>query len=816
MLDIARPIVADGMVPVVGVESVGGGGGGPSVTSREITINSAYIDADVSNLLTWVPLWGVANVAAGAAGGRLAVKDSGGSVIPFYPTRHNVILRDGSWSWFSGPVSIMTSGGKLITGGVTGGGSNDAIVVSSIDTTTGIVQSSTIAGYAQDGDDHNNPALLELPSGHILIAYPPHGTFTDCKFRISTSAGDISSWNTERSVAGGTADGWSYANLFYLSGVGTGGTLFLIYRQFNSGTPSWYMRSAVYGDGAGSADVNVAAGTITWGSEVQVFTSGPGYYPYLVLDDNGTDRIDALISVGHPNVAHNAAICHCYFDGTTWHRTGGASLTLPITVASHLQGTDSEVMAYDDALDRSGTQVDDMWVWDVHRRADGTVQAGMVRWNGTSITDPVYYVGRSASGGAWSVESTGYSASRVTLPGTTAEVYYTGGLCIDRRTDNTYYIVVPAGGETESPVTSTYSVLGKATKSGSWSYEELWSASNQKILRPLPVKGHPLDGSVGAEIVFQMSEKYDNYTPYLDRETSGILGYPVLREHAGVWVRIPTVTAAGGAVLTLEYGDGVTPGQESRVNTFQDLAWDVLTGQGQDTHCDAPSLSLPGDGDAHITRQTLAGNWSFPVPDSIWVNAVRPITGLTSWLDVDGFATTPWTAGLAELTVLSLLEYDSSGADEHSLLSAWVTGGQWLLLRLEPASPADSMEMFIFDNSTTQQGGAITGAGAIPANTVSLISSMYDSDGDGGNQLLKGRVNGVVGASITPGNANGPLRSIGTATGLRIGLSNGATDRFFGVLGPQLAFAAALSDAYIDAIYHSWVESDFYSIGAES
>ncbi|MCB1742736.1 MAG: hypothetical protein KDK91_20340 [Gammaproteobacteria bacterium] len=106
------------------------------MVQREITINASYIDADVSNLLTWVPLWGVANVEEQAAGGRIAVKDSGGGVIPFWPTRHHVLAHEGSWTWFNSPTAIYTSGGKIITGGVSGV-TTDAILVSGIDTTTG-------------------------------------------------------------------------------------------------------------------------------------------------------------------------------------------------------------------------------------------------------------------------------------------------------------------------------------------------------------------------------------------------------------------------------------------------------------------------------------------------------------------------------------------------------------------------------------------------------------------------------------------------------------------------------------------------------
>jgi autotransporter-associated beta strand protein len=153
--------------------------------------------------------------------GALAVTSRSFAADPF--TAAPIVFNtNGGWSWFSDSRAIIVNN-QVILGtiaGFTGNGSTGGDVdVTSYNLTTHAL-TETLLHSALEQDDHDDPAFTVLPDGRIMVLYQTHGSTNDTLWRVSTSAGETTSWNPEQtSVVNVTNDGNgnTYANPFYLS-----------------------------------------------------------------------------------------------------------------------------------------------------------------------------------------------------------------------------------------------------------------------------------------------------------------------------------------------------------------------------------------------------------------------------------------------------------------------------------------------------------------------------------------------------------------------------------------------------------------------
>ena len=129
---------------------------------------------------------------------------------------------NGGWCWFQDPRALIDNG-QLIIGsiaGFTGSGSTggDADVTSyNFQTQTA---TETLLHAALNQDDHACPAFAVLPDGRILATYEPHSSTNNVYWRVSSAAGETTSWSAEQvSVVNvlGDSNNNTYSNPFYLS-----------------------------------------------------------------------------------------------------------------------------------------------------------------------------------------------------------------------------------------------------------------------------------------------------------------------------------------------------------------------------------------------------------------------------------------------------------------------------------------------------------------------------------------------------------------------------------------------------------------------
>jgi hypothetical protein len=251
-----------------------------------------------------------------------------------------VVSEDAMWTWFTDPRAV-SYGGKAYVGHINKLGT---INVSKID--GGTTTQSAVGVANTPIDDHNNAALLVLPSGKLMVAYADHHDSVGTRYKISTNAlPDISAFGTEQVIAPVAAFAVSYANLFLLSD-----NKVRCLRRGNSN--HFAMCVAPVGD--------VEAGTPTW-TITTVLGESQSYAKFAVSADN--HRLYVLFGTNHP-FNGDTAIYGCYLDVSTgsevWKDLAGTTITAPVSSANATLIRDVPV-----------TGGPNNWAWDVGVGADG-------------------------------------------------------------------------------------------------------------------------------------------------------------------------------------------------------------------------------------------------------------------------------------------------------------------------------------------------------------------------------------------------------------------------------------------------------------
>jgi hypothetical protein len=273
----------------------------------------------------------------------------------------------GGWTWFNSPRAIGVGDGVVI-GAITGAGD---LLVYDMQSTSG----TDLRGSTFQVDDHANCALLRRSSDNkILAAATPHngsGLYT----YLSSNADDVSAFGAETNLDSSLGLSlYSYANLVQLTGE-TNDPIYLFFRADNGASVRQFYYSKSTDQGA------------TWAAATKLLSNNgdsADYPPYVKMVRNGTDRIDFFCTDGHPDNTTTNSIYHFYYEGGSFKKTDGTTLTLPITPSSNLSkvydGSTTRGWIWDCAVDGSGNPVC------VYATYPGTLNHRYFRakWNGTS------------------------------------------------------------------------------------------------------------------------------------------------------------------------------------------------------------------------------------------------------------------------------------------------------------------------------------------------------------------------------------------------------------------------------------------------
>lgn len=139
-------------------------------------------------------------------------------------------------------------------------------------------------------DEHNTPALLVEADKPPIVAYCNHGTENHFHVRRATAVRDISSWNSEQTIA--TSGGATYAQLYREAGTNN------LVNLLRVGLTAWHVSlSEDFGE--------------TWSTPISVFTLGQQMYIATSQDESNVLHVAMY---GHPTNSSCHDVYFCTID----------------------------------------------------------------------------------------------------------------------------------------------------------------------------------------------------------------------------------------------------------------------------------------------------------------------------------------------------------------------------------------------------------------------------------------------------------------------------------------------------------------------
>jgi hypothetical protein len=237
----------------------------------------------------------------------------------------SLLIADGCRSWYVMPDTIC-SGSDTYTGSV-----NSAGDISITRLRSGVLSTSVLK-TALEIDDHDNPAMIILPSGQMMALYSRHSnTDNFIRYRITTNpvssitTWDNTIWNAEAQISTGALPP-SYPKPFVFSGD----TNIYVFYRAGSGT----QRDQV----AASTTIASLSGTPTWTLTTVIQSSSNRPYVQMKMNAAG-NKLWFTSTNGHPAEV-STSIYGGYFalvtgamKGYDWASNNSA---LPLLVATNL------------------------------------------------------------------------------------------------------------------------------------------------------------------------------------------------------------------------------------------------------------------------------------------------------------------------------------------------------------------------------------------------------------------------------------------------------------------------------------------------
>ncbi|MBL8824901.1 MAG: DUF2341 domain-containing protein [Planctomycetia bacterium] len=616
--------------------------------------------------------------------------------VEFNPHLHE----NGIWTWFGGHVAEYSSTyDKTWTTFVNAAGD---VGVVEYDHATGTATPYYI-DYAVNSDDHSQPCIKILASGKLLVSYCLHNG-TTLYSRTSSSAGSAASWASRVNAASG-ATGYNYPAIFQLSGDGD--RIYLYYMEAKSGDASTnrsLFRLVSTDDGA------------TWGSRTEIVDNSTER-PYFHAVQNGTTRIDFLISTGQPNEVANS-LYHFYHSSTggtvTYYNSAGSTLTpafAPSAATQVWDGSSTRAWGNDIAIDGSGYPVAAFTTYTTTSTTRDTHTYRQSRWNGSSWQSVTSI---SVADGGTSVPHYLYSG----------EAEYSGGIAIN-------------------PSNVNECAVSRKNSSGGWDIRlyttadsgASWSASTEITT------GSP-SGVVNARPRYVRSGDTDyklawwcgTYTSFTDYNTC-LRTYPSTPGQGKLvaWVKVPTITNSTDTEIYMYYGNSAASDGEDAVNCFSDYTL-VIHGRSLRTN----SLRLDhvaGTGGSFTPTLTepSVGTLNPSQIDGKIHKAIVPSAAavtMASGVNISSFSAITVSCWAYPTTLTAATNYGMSGNWDGTTTTAKY------LMRFN----GTAFQGFVVRQTDTQIGGSFNLTGS--TNTWNYWAFSFD-----GSNALTGFKNGTAGST---------------------------------------------------------------------
>lgn len=387
---------------------------------------------------------------------------------------------NGGWCWYQDERAIVDSQRRvLIVGGVengagTGGPARQgdiAAIRHDLDSGTSMrfLLKDALTSFG-GGDDHNAPAFLLRPDGHVLTCYAGHNNdfITYCRIYDGESWGPEQTFDWNSQIPGGSNFQTTYSNLFHLSSEGH--TINIA--RSDERSPN-LMVSENWGEtwsfGGLLTRPDVTIGYVN------------GYFKYW---SNGIDRIDFICTEHHPR-DFNTSIYHGYIRNGQTFRSDGTLMDDDISDQS-APNPDEYTLVFAANTVLNGMTLSRCWNHDVMRYDDGSVAALIkARINDTSppSNDPDHaFLYCRYDGHSWSAAYLGRAGKK--LYG--SEQDYTGLGALDPDDPSTIYISTPLDPRNNADLGVHEIFEGHSSDQGAtWTWIPVTEHSTRDNLRPI-------------------------------------------------------------------------------------------------------------------------------------------------------------------------------------------------------------------------------------------------------------------------------------------------------------------------------------------
>ncbi|MCU1354549.1 MAG: hypothetical protein JWM05_3758 [Acidimicrobiales bacterium] len=479
-----------------------------------------------------------------------ALTPPSGTLVPGAPGWNGPVVQlndNGAWCWYQDQRAIFTSDDRLLVGSTPGiaapGGSTrpGTVELATLDLRTG-ARTREVMQTGFTIDDHNAPAMIELPGGRVVAAWADHSR--EPYVHVSLQEPLDLAWRAPTAVVAATGGAFAaYSNLLRLGAENAGnGRLYDLYRG-NDSSPS-----ALTSDDGGRTWIR--AGTVLRHES----NNGHVPRPYLRYAGNGIDRIDFVASSGNPREENGTSVSGGYLQGGHVFDSAGADLG---PLGGNVKWSQlTPIRAGVPASNPSHTDTD-VWTADTEIGPSGPVAVLTTRLPTAPATGAGRYDHRYEyarwTGTAWSVHELAFGGGELY----NAEPDYTGNVTLDPSDVNRVVVSTNVNPVTGAALRSTAD--GKvhwelfegttADQGATWTWRAVTSNSSADNLRPTIVTA-----AGGRWALLWMR---GHYTSYFDYGTS-IVG--IVHATASSLPRRPADRVGGPTTVTGGHFLGGTTG----------------------------------------------------------------------------------------------------------------------------------------------------------------------------------------------------------------------------------------------------------------
>lgn len=271
-------------------------------------------------------------------------------------------------------------------------------------------------------DDHNNPALVALPDGHLVYVGSAHTTNMPQITGKTATPLDAMSVDARQFQPPGIT-GTTYANVFRLEGE-AGAPIYLCGRVGGNDATYQVYLARTYDLGVTWETVGYLIGTI-------------GQRPYINMCKSSPTRLDFFLTYRHPERT-NPGLAHFSYEGGAFRNSLGRPIghvsTLPLDLSKATRvfdGTLEPANSWNQHIDRIGNRICFVGTVNDFTRIMGAGFSGYYIRGVYDLDNP----------GAWLVEHICHAG-----PGSSASPWYFPGACVDLEDEDVCYASVKVYG----------------------------------------------------------------------------------------------------------------------------------------------------------------------------------------------------------------------------------------------------------------------------------------------------------------------------------------------------------------------------------